>query len=166
VIKRNLAVVLVAGIVLGGGALALAQGPPERPSTGPAPAQAPGDHGKGPRGRGGPLGRAVHGDLVVPTEDGGYEKVAFDRGTVDAASDGAKVVINRPDGQKVTLELTQETRYRGVAGADQLRDGQLAVVTSKEGKALTVAQRDPARPGPGKGPGGGNKGRLPGVPND
>ena len=205
-IKRNVAILLVTGIVLGGGALALAQGPPDRPTAEPAAGQAAGDRkaerqarreaarkcmqdagedqakrqqcreqfkaGKGARG--GPLRRAVHGDLIVGGEDGKFENLVFDRGLVNQASDATKVVIDRPDGQQVSLALTAETRYRGVRDAGQLRKGEPAVVTSRDGKALTVAQPDPDKTGPRGGNKGGNWGgnkggnkqAPPGVPKD
>lgn len=208
-IKRNLSVLLVAGIVLGGSALALAQSQPERPTVEPGSPQAPADRQaerkaerkarreeakkclevagedqtkrqecrdrfkghKGPDGRGkdgmgkdgrGPLGRAVHGDLVVPGEGGAFEKVAFDRGKVSQSSDAGRIVIDRPDGQQVSFELTPETRYRGVQDANRLRKGENAMVTSRDGKALTVTQRDPGKTGPGSG----NKEGGAGVPID
>ncbi|MDP8992322.1 MAG: hypothetical protein M3N31_04610 [Actinomycetota bacterium] len=163
-IKRNFAVLLVTGLVLGGGALALAQGQPDRPSPeqgGPGREQ----FGKGGHGAGF-IGRAVHGDLVVRGEDGKFENVSFDKGTVHADSDGSKVVIDRPDGKQVTLELTPETRYRGVAGAAQLREGRPAMVASRDGKALMVAQRMGQRDGPEEGPGAGNKNGPPAVPKN
>ncbi|MDQ3569375.1 MAG: hypothetical protein M3396_01880 [Actinomycetota bacterium] len=204
-IKRNIAILLVAGIVLGGGALALAQGPPDRSTVEPSAAQAPDDRkaarqarreaarkcmqdagedlarrqqcrqqfkaGKAGKGAwGGPLRRAVHGDLVVGGADGRFEKLVFDRGTLNQASDATKIVIDRPDGQQVTLALTDQTRYRGVQGANQLRKGEPAVVTSRDGKALTVAQRDPNQSGQKGADRGGNRGGNkqgpPGVPND
>ena len=208
-IKRNLSVLLVAGIVLGGSALALAQSPAGASHSGTGLAQAPADRQaerkaerkarreeakkclegagedqtkrqecrdrfkghKGPDGRGkdgmgkdgrGPLGRAVHGDLVVPGKGGAFEKVAFDRGKVSQSSDAGRIVIDRPDGQQVSFELTPETRYRGVQDANQLRKGENAMVTSRDGKALTVTQRDPGKTGPGSG----NKEGGAGVPID
>ena len=192
-IKRNFAVLVVAGLVLGGGALALAQGPPDRPGTEPGAARGRADReaerqafrdcrqragqdqaarrqcrqqfGPGKHG-GGPLRRVVHGDLVVQGDDGQFENVTVDRGAVNEATDTSKLVLDRPDGKQVTFELTTETRYRGVEGAAQLRKGQPAMVTSRDGKALTVGQRDPNK-GAGKGPGGpGNNQAPPGVPND
>jgi len=88
--------------------------------------------------------------------------VAFDRGKVNETSDGGKIVIDRPDGQHVTLALTPETKYHGIQDASQLRKGEPAAVTSRDGKALTVAQRDPDKTSPGAG----NKDGGPGVPND
>ncbi len=168
-IKRNIAVLLVAGLVLGGGGLALAQGQPDRPSAEGRPdreafkqcRQRAGEDQAARRacrqqfGRDkrapGPLGRAVHGDLVVRGEDGQFENLTFDRGTVNGATDASRLVLDRPDGKQVTLELTAETRYRGVDGAAQLREGERAMATSRDGKALSVHQRRP-HAGPGKGP--------------
>lgn len=167
--KRNFAILLVAGLVLGGGAMALAQGQPERPGE-PDAAQPGADRearrqelwnclqsagqdeaarrrcreqlGVGRHG-GGPLRRAVHADLVVRGRDGKFENVTLDRGRVNDATDASRVVLDRPDGKQVSLQLTAETRYRGVQGAAQLRKGEAATVTSRDGKALTVGQRGP-----------------------
>ena len=144
VIKRNIAVLLVAALVLGGGGLALAQGQPDRPSDRPTVRD-------GANAGPGPLRRAVHGDLVVRGQDGRFESLTFDRGTVNEATDTSKLVLDRPDGKQVTLELTSETRYRGMEGAAQVREGQPAVATSRDGNALSVRQRDPSK-GPGKKP--------------
>ena len=190
-IKRNLAVLLVAGLVLGGGALALAQGQPDRPTVEPGSQGTPDrqarrqaareclqragqdeearrkcreEHG---RMRGGALLKnAVHGELIVRGDDGRFENVVFDRGTVNGASDASKVVIDRPDGKQVTIQLTAQTRYRGVADAGQLRKGEPAMVVSRDAKALMVAQRDPSRDPSRAGPKGGNNQAPPVVPND
>ena len=208
-LKRNFAVVLVAGLVLGGGAVALAGDDPARPTvlaaqTDPPPStpntEEPSDHraarqalrtcleqagedeaarrackeaagpalrhrpgprpGPGPLGLA-PLGRAVHGTVTVPDGNGGWHEVTFDKGTVDEATDGSRIVLDRPDGRTVTIELTAETRYHGVADAAALVDGRAALVVSRDGKALHVAQRDPDRrhrPG--------NNGEAPGVQRD
>ncbi len=129
-IKRNVAVLVVAALVLGGGGVALAEGERRAP---------------------GPLRRAVHGDLIVRGPDGRFESLTFDRGTVNEATDTSTLVVDRPDGKQVTLELTVETRYRGVEGAAQVREGERAVVTSRDGKALSVRQGGPNK-GPGKRP--------------
>jgi len=210
-LKRNFAVLLVAGLVVGGAAVALAGDDPARPSvvtaaqTGETPPPGPGGpdqadrqarrealracleqagedraarqacveaagpgilHHKGRRGPGGPLGpallgRAVHGTAIVPNPDGGWHEVTFDRGQVDEASDGSKVVLDRPDGETVTIEVTAETEYHGVENAEALVDGRPAVVVSQDGKALHVLQKDPERR---RGPG--NNGLAPDVPND
>ena len=204
--KRNFAVIVVAGLVLGGGAVALAGGGPERPTlvaaqTGETPpSTAPADrraqaqalrdclrqageddaarrtclesaapgvrHGlKHRRGGGGPLdlplGRAGHGTAIVPDGNGGWHEVTFDRGTVDEATDGSKIVLDRADGQTATLALTADTKYHGVADAAAIVEGRPALVVSKDGKALHVAQKDPdRRHGPG------NKAPAPGVERD
>lgn len=187
--KRNFAVVLVAGLVLGGGAVALAKGGPERPTLmaaqaeeTPPPADAEADHraraealracldqagedraarrtclenaGPGVRhglkhrrhGGGLPLGRAVHGTAILPDGNGGWHEVTFDRGTVDEATDGSTIVLDRADGQTATVALTADTRYHGVDDAAGIVEGRPAVVVSKDGKALHVLQKEPRRP--------------------
>jgi hypothetical protein len=238
-LKRNAAVVVLAGLVLGGAAVAWAGGGPARPTvlaaaqtdqsapppstpatpatpaTPPAPltdaerqakrealkacleaagedaaarqacmpAGMPGPAHKGPGGPGHPgplgglplLGRAVHGDVVVPgPTEGAWQTVTFDRGKVDEATDASKIVLDRPDGATVTIALTADTKYHMIADAGAIREGEPAMVVSKDGKALQVVQPDPRhRKGPGPGPGGpppeavpGNNGDAPVVPND
>jgi hypothetical protein len=157
--KRNLAFVIVAATIAGGGAVAYANGAPERPvlaaatSTAAAPeSQSPAANGPGRANR--PerrhaIGRAVHGDLVVRTKDGKFESVTFDKGTIKSVSDN-KLTLVRPDGVEVTVKLDDNTKYRGVDGAAGLEIGKHAVVLSKDGTALRVGQRarDGARPGP------------------
>lgn len=213
-LKRNAAVIVLAGLVLGGATVAWAGDAPPRPAVvaaaqegGTTPTSAPAttaerqagrealracvdkagedvaarraclaaagvakpDGRRGQARRGGPswglgaLSKAVHGTLVVPGEGGTWQTVTFDRGTVDAASGGSKIVLDRPDGEKVTLALTADTRYRGIAGPAAVQEGKAALVVSKDGKATLVVQRDPTR---AKRPGTGNNGDPPVVPND
>lgn len=216
-LKRNAAVVVLAGLVLGGTAVAWAGGSPPRPtvvaaaqtgdtttppSTPPAPADrhakraaaraclesagedaaarracldAAGLHkpGRGPKHRGGPLGglgmlgKAVHGSVVVPGEaEGTWQTVTFDRGTVNEATDGDTIVLDRPDGEKVTLAMTADTTFHGVAAAAAIREGKPAMVVSKGGTATQVVQRDPAHAGRPAHPKPGNNGEAPVVPSD
>lgn len=221
VLKRNVAVIVLAGLVLGGAAAAWAGGSPARPTvlaaaqTGdtatpgstPAPPLTPeerqakraalrdcvekagedaaarraclaaaglpklGDHPH-PGGPGRPgfrpgalgaLGKAVHGTVIVPGEGGTWQTVTFDRGKVNEATDGAKIVLDRPDGQKVTIALSADTKYHGIADAASIQEGKPALVVSKDGKATHVVQRDPAH---ARGPDHGNNGDVPVVPND
>lgn len=195
-LKRNLPILLVAGLVLGGAAVAWAGGDPARPtlvaaaaqegstsSTTPPARLTPeerqakmqalrdclqkagqddtarracvqaaglpkprpgGDHhkpgGPGPGPGFGALGRAVHGTVVVPGENNTWQTVTFDRGKVGAATDTSKIVLERPDGQTVTLALTADTKYHGIDGAGAIQKGQPALVVSKDGKATQVVQ--------------------------
>jgi hypothetical protein len=149
-LKRNLAGVLVAVIGLTGGAAALAQAQTDDapPSAPPAQADRPLEH-RG--GRMGPMGRAVHGDLIVRNQDGGYVPVTFDRGALESVGSD-QLTIARPDGVKVTVKLDGETRYRGVASKDELRTGEGALVVSEDGVATMVGQRPDGAPelGPGR----------------
>jgi hypothetical protein len=148
-LKRNLAILVLVGALLGGGAYAWAQtsdtstSAPPSTSAAAAPSgqQAPAAQGKaaGKAGRAGVLRRVVHGDLVVRGKDG-FQNVTYDRGTEDGVSDNA-LTITRPDGKKVTVKLTGDTRYRGVKDASQLQAGKQTLVVSKDGNALMVGQR-------------------------
>lgn len=149
--KKNVAIATVALGVLGGGAYAVAQTAPARPSldgvasiaastvadTGSA-ASAPKAAGLGRRAL---LRRTVHAELEVRAKDGTFQTVDIDRGTLSAIDGGKNLKVDRPDGKQVTVALDDSTRYRGITGAGDLRTGDKIVVVSKDGKALVVAQR-------------------------
>lgn len=150
--KTNIVAVAVAALGITAGAVGLAQaGPgdplaqaapttttaPERPRPGPKPGQGPGAMG--------PIGHAVHGDLIVQGKDGAFEKVAFDRGTLTTAT-ATSLTVHRPDGVDVTVKLDGSTRYRGAADASALREGEPVAVVIKDGTARVVMQKDPDAP--------------------
>ena len=157
--RQRIAAVLVATLGLAGGAAAWAQADPEDPQVQKAQAQQtpPGeDEGKRTapaegrrKGRHGPhiLGRAIHGDLIVRGEDGNWENVTVDRGTVTAINESS-IEIERPDGQKVTAALDENTRYGPDRDRSDIQVGQPAMVVQKDGKAVAVMQKDPNRRGP------------------
>jgi hypothetical protein len=98
------------------------------------------------------LGRAIHGDLIVCGEDGTWQNVTVDRGTVTAVNESS-VEIERPDGQKVTAALDENTRYGPDRDRTDIQTGQPAMVVQKDGKALAVMQKDPNRRGGPRGEG-------------
>src|SRR5437588_7354594 len=139
-LKRNLAVLVLVGALLAGGAYAWAQtgdGSPSAPTTSTAPSgqQTPQRPGRA----NGVLRRVVHGDLVVRGKDG-FQNVTYDRGKEDGVSDNT-LTITRPDGKKVSVKLTGDTKYKGVKDASQLQAGKPTLVVSKDGNALIVGQR-------------------------
>jgi len=141
-LKRNLGILVLVGALLAGGAYAWAQTSdtsPSAPTTNPSPSgqQAPAAQGKA--GRAGILRRVVHGDLIVRGKDG-FQNVTYDRGKEDGVSDNS-LTITRPDGKKVTVKLTSDTRYRGVKDASGLQAGKQTLVLSKDGNALMVGQK-------------------------
>jgi len=141
-LKRNIANVAIADVVLGVGAYAWAEGAPARPTTSP-PAAALAANGR--PGRAGHPGlallrRAVHGDVIVKDKAGQFVTVTFDRGKVTSHSDSS-ITVERPDGPSVTLHLDGSTRYRGITSATDIQDGKGAIVVSKDGTAIVVAQR-------------------------
>lgn len=167
-IKKHAAVLVVAGLVVCGGAAAgaYAADAPSRPTVSldqaaqaasadglgaqtPADSQAGAQAGVrlGRRGRAGMalLRRTVHGDLVVRTKDG-FQHVAYDRGKLASAS-GTTLTLTRPDGVTVTVTVNDQTKYRGVSGFGQLQTGRPTLVLSKDGVALVVAQRKNAGAG-------------------
>ena len=142
-LKRNLAILVLAGTLLGGGAYAWAQtsdGSPSAPTTQPPKSgqQAPAMQGRRNRA-GGILKRVVHGDLIVRGKDG-FQNVTYDRGKEDGVSDNT-LTITRPDGKKVSVKLTSDTKYKGVNDASELQAGRPTLVVSKDGNALIVGQR-------------------------
>jgi hypothetical protein len=105
--------------------------------------------GKGPRGPKGPkggqglgrLGKATHGELVVPKDGGGYETVTFDRGAITAV-DAGSLTLKRADGPSVTLKLVDTTTYKGKAKAPaDLTAGDEVDVLSAGGVARAVHAR-------------------------
>jgi hypothetical protein len=139
-LKRNLAVLVLVGALLGGGAYAWAQTSDTSPS---APTTTPKSGQQAPNARGqrakGILKRVVHGDLIVRGKDG-FQNVTYDRGKEDGAANDT-LTVTRPDGKQVSVKLTGDTKYRGVKDASQLQAGKQTIVLSKDGNALMVAQR-------------------------
>ena len=139
-LKRNLAVLVLVGAMLAGGAYAWAQTSDTSPS---APTTTPKTGQQGPAHRGGRandiLRRVVHGDLIVRGKDG-FQNVTYDRGKEDGVSDNT-LTITRPDGKKVSVKLTSDTKYKGVKDASELQAGRPTLVVSKDGNALIVGQR-------------------------
>ena len=156
--KTKLAAIAVAALGLSAGAVGLANAGPGDPpaqaaTTTTTTAPDAGARRAGPGGgHAGPLARAVHGDLIVKAQDGSFEKVTFDRGTLTAVSP-TSVTLRRPDGVDVTVKIDDETRYRGVENNAALQRDKPAAVISKDGTARVVMQRDPEAPqrGPRKG---------------
>ena len=155
-LKRNVVVLTIFALVLGVGAYAWAQGEPERPTTSTAEPKAEGVRAerrlhRGVRGqrRPGPgmAGRAVHGDLIVRGKDG-FENVAFDKGEVVRHS-ATSITLKRADEVEVTKAINGDTKFKGIASADEIVDGKPALVVSKGDAAGLVAQRSgdaPERP--------------------
>ena len=174
--RRNRVVLATAGLVLGAAVLAWDTGAQERPTLLTAAHRGEGPHAHRHRRPGalhhglpGALGRAVHGTVIVPNGAGGFHEVTFDRGRVDAASDGGRIVLDRPDGPEVSVELTADTKYHGIENAAALVDGRPAMVVSRDGKALHVVQKARRTTADGAKGGrrdGGNNQAPPVVPND
>ena len=156
--KKNVAVATVALGVAGGGAYALAQTAPDRPSVGAATdaamasladtgAPTTPNAAEHPNRRA-LLRRSVHAELVVRGRDGTFQTVDIDKGTLSNVN-GDVLKVDRADGAKVTVKIDGSTRYRGISGAGELRTGDRIVVVSKAGTATVVAQRPAGTPAPG-----------------
>jgi hypothetical protein len=152
--KRNAALIIVAGLVVGGGAVAWARSDGGRPTLAAATSTAatvnPGAANPGAAGRTrarGLLARVVHGNLIVRGAGGKFQNVVYDRGKEKSLA-GDKLTVTRPDGVDVTVTLTSSTKYRGVTGSSQLQVGHATLVLSMpDGSALIVAQPNPQRAG-------------------
>jgi len=159
-IKRNLVAVLVAALGITAGAAAFANAQTGDTPDSSAPSQAerrePGErprlHRRGGPGPMAPLGRAVHGDLIVRNGAGEFVEVTFDRGTLEVVGDG-EITLVRPDGESVIVKVNDATEYRGVESKDQLRTGEGAVIVSDDGVATLVGQRPEGARRPGSRPG-------------
>src|SRR3954471_23922583 len=134
-LKRNLAILVLALALLSGGAYAWAQTSDTSPA---APSQSP-KAGQQAKGANGILRRVVHGDLIVRGKDG-FQNVTYDRGKEDSVSNNT-LTITRPDNKQVSVKLTPDTKFRGVKDASQLQTGKQTLVLSKDGNALMVGQR-------------------------
>jgi hypothetical protein len=133
---KKISAVVIASLVLAGGAYAYAAEDPSTPS-GESSTAATRQHR--PR-RHHPMRRAIHGELIVRTQDG-FEKVTFDRGKVTAVS-ATSITIERADDQSVTKAINGDTRFKGVDSAEQIEPGKGALVVSKGDTAVLIAQRD------------------------
>ena len=84
--------------------------------------------------------KAIHGELVVPDGEDGWQEVVFDKGTVVSVN-ATNIVLRRDDDQTVELKLTDETNYKGVEGWEEIQTDENAVVVSRDGDAVGVGQR-------------------------
>lgn len=167
--KRLIVPFLAIGLALSGGAIAMAQSAPEPPADAPAlgrqgPKSHAGPHapnhgrGHGPKFAPG-VGHAIHGEVIVPVrpaegtpEDAEptFETVEFDRGKVVTATDD-ELTLERPDGVKVTVTISDATRFKGASKGSELTIGSPVFVVAKDGTARHIGQpRDqrPPRPQP------------------
>jgi hypothetical protein len=136
-IKKLAAAAITGGLVLGADTFAYAE-----TGSSPSSSSTPSARVAGGAGLGRPgalLRRVEHGDLTIKTKNG-TEQVTLDRGKVTAVS-ATSITIQPPDGQAVTIAIDTSTRFRGVDGAGSIKTGKPAIVVSKAGTAVIVAQR-------------------------
>jgi hypothetical protein len=108
------------------------------------------DHAARGHGLVGLLRRADHGTFEVKDKAGQWVTYTFDKGKVTSVN-AQSITLERPDGKSVTLNITPDTKFRGVASAADVKTGKGAIVVSNSSdNALVVAQRDrskaPAQP--------------------
>ena len=130
--------IVVAGIATAG--IAYAENQPPDPSiavTRAAATGAPAPAAAG--GKAGILKGAIHGDLLVRSQDGSTHTVTFDRGKVSSVS-ASSITIQRPDGVSVTDDVTDQTVFNGIP-RDQLQSGTPAIVVSEGHTATHVVTK-------------------------
>jgi hypothetical protein len=141
--KRAAAMAVVASVVLGAGAIAYAQNQPPDPSTADEAARPEHRRRHHPCAPGPAIrehARAIHGELIVPGDaEGTWKTVEFDRGNVGAVS-STSITLHRPDGVDVTKTISEDTKFRGVSGPEEVEVGKPAIVRSEGDAATCVAQ--------------------------
>ena len=169
--KSAAAVVAVGALAVGGLAVTAAAADDATPSPSASdnaaePGTEPGDRpGRGPGGHhgpgmGGPGGPAVHGELVVETEDGVYATVLVQRGEVTAVS-ATSITVKSADGFSKTYAVGADSEIH-VDGADaaigDVKVGDtVGVRATVSGSTATVDHLmagDPPARGEGRGPRG------------
>jgi hypothetical protein len=169
--KSAAAVVAVGALAVGGLAVTAAAADDATPSpsasdgatdsgtqSGDRPGRGPGGH-HGP-GMGGPGGPAVHGELVVETEDGVYATVLVQQGDVTAVS-ATSITVKSADGFSKTYAVSADSEIH-VDGADaaigDVKVGDtVGVRATVSGSTATVDHLmagDPPARGEGRGPRG------------
>lgn len=169
--KSAAALVAVGALAVGGLAVTAAAADDATPSP-PAsdsatePGAEPGDRpGRGPGGHhgpgmGGPGGPAVHGELVVETEDGVFATVLVQRGEVTAVS-ATSITVKSADGFSKTYAVGADSEIH-VDGADaaigdvEVGDtvGVRATVSGSTATVDHLMAGDPPARGEGRGPRG------------
>jgi hypothetical protein len=125
-------------------------------------------------GKAGILKGAIHGDLLVRSQDGSTHTVTFDRGKVSSLS-GSSITIQRPDGVSVSDDLTDQTVFNGTP-RDKLTSGTPVIVVADghtathvvskgagaqaDAKACAAAPTDGSTAAPAAGNGNGVRARI------
>ena len=94
-------------------------------------------------GRAGVLKGAIHGDLLVRSEEGTTRTIVFDRGRITALAADA-ITVERPDGQSVSAVITSDTKFIGTP-KDQLKPGVPVIVVQSDGKAERIMSKGASR---------------------
>ncbi|WP_214109810.1 hypothetical protein [Acrocarpospora catenulata] len=133
------------------------------PSASPSEGQKVGP-GKIGHMRGGMFG-ALHGEFVVPKEEGGFQTLATQQGTVTAV-DGSSITVKSEDDYSRTYAINDSTRVNGGregVGSIQVND-QVSVMATVEGQNATATMIvDLTRPAEGPWSGRHFKGSAPGF---
>jgi hypothetical protein len=117
------------------------------PSTSPSTQQnAPQD--KGPGGRGGMFGDALHGEFVTAKDGGGYETIATQQGEVTAVS-ATSITVKSADGYSRTYTVNADTKVNNSGKIADITTGETvrirAVVSDGTATATSISDNT-ARP--------------------
>jgi len=135
--RRRIAAALIVAAGLATAGIAYAENQPADPSVAPTPPAAAKAGGR--PGGPGVLKGAIHGDLLIRSENGSTRTVTFDRGKITAISAGS-ITIERPDGVSVSKNLTDQTVFNGTP-KDKLQAGLGVVVVSSGDTAERVLSK-------------------------
>jgi hypothetical protein len=117
---------------------------PSTPSTTPDKPGKPDKSDKGLHRGHFMLGGALHGEFVVKKEDGKYQTVATQRGTVTAVSKES-ITVKSEDGYSRTYTLTEDTLVNAARdGIDDVKTGNSVAVFAvvADGKATATSVDD------------------------
>lgn len=89
--------------------------------------------------RGGLLGRALHGEVVVAAGNGSFQTMVFQRGEVTAVS-ARSITLKSADGFTETYPVSAETRVKARSGGitSAARGSNATVIAVKTGGSLTT----------------------------
>lgn len=135
--RRRIAAAVIVATGLATAGIAYAENQPADPSVGPSAAAAARAGGR--PGGPGVLKGAIHGDLLVRSDEGTTRTVTFDRGKVTAIS-ATSITIERPDGVSVSKTLTDQTVFNGTP-KDKVQAGMGVMVVSSGDTAERVLSK-------------------------
>jgi hypothetical protein len=142
-------VAAVAATTVGGGVAWASTGDnTPSPSTSPSTQQNAPQQDKGPGGRGGLFGDALHGEFVTAKDGGGYQTIATQKGEVTAVSE-TSITVKSADGYSRTYTVNADTKVNNSGKIADITTGETvrirAVVSDGTATATSISDST-ARP--------------------